>query len=209
MIVISILINNLKKKLRKKNLIQDGKIIYSDLNKPEKPLFSKKYRLIGKPDYIIKKNGYFIPVEVKSGKHNTVKKSHIYQLIAYCQLIEENYNIFTPYGIIIYPETSKQYEIQFNPKRRLGSSFDGIIIKATLKELINSLGEASLKNQDDKTTHEWIFTNGKAVITIYDFKENETDIYGDEIIEWHVGSSNISTEDIHYFLQMTKGLNSQ
>ena len=46
----------------KKNLINKGKIIYSDLNKPEKSLFSKKYRLIGKPDYIINKNGYYIPI---------------------------------------------------------------------------------------------------------------------------------------------------
>jgi CRISPR-associated protein Cas4 len=144
LIFISILINNLTKKLRKKNLIQNGKIIYSDLNKPEKSLFSKKYRLIGKPDYIVKRNGYFIPVEVKSGKHNTVKKSHIYQLIAYCQLIEDNYNIFTPYGIIIYPETSKQFEIQFDPKRRF--QLDSII-----KEMRKSISANSImRNHNEK-----------------------------------------------------------
>ncbi len=37
-------------------LIQDGKITYSDLSKPGKPFFSKRYRIVGKPDYIVKKN---------------------------------------------------------------------------------------------------------------------------------------------------------
>ena len=47
--------------------IPDGRIMYSDLNVPAAPLFSKRSRLIGKPDYIIRKENYCIPVEVKSG----------------------------------------------------------------------------------------------------------------------------------------------
>jgi len=36
---------------------------------PAKPLFSKRYRISSKPDYIIKKDGHQIPVEVKTGQH--------------------------------------------------------------------------------------------------------------------------------------------
>ena len=35
--------------------IPDGMILYSDLNIPAVPLFSKRSRLTGKPDYIVQK----------------------------------------------------------------------------------------------------------------------------------------------------------
>jgi len=38
--------------LKIKHKIQKGKITYSDLNTPAKPLFSKRYRISGKPDYM-------------------------------------------------------------------------------------------------------------------------------------------------------------
>jgi CRISPR-associated exonuclease Cas4 len=118
LIYLSIKFKQKAKKLKINNKIQDGKIIYTDLDIPEKPFFSKRYKISGKPDYIIKKNGYYIPVEVKSGNHLNPKKSHIYQLIAYCQLLEDNYNCFIPYGIIVYYDTSKQFKIPYDPKMR-------------------------------------------------------------------------------------------
>lgn len=105
-------------KLKMKHKIQDGKITYSDLNKPAKPLFSKRYRISGKPDYIIKKNNLYIPVEVKTGYHNEPQKNHIFQLAAYCQLVEDNYGSFVPCGILVYNDTSQQYKIPFDPKIR-------------------------------------------------------------------------------------------
>ena len=118
LIVISKKLTKKVKKIKYENNIQNGKLIYSDLNIPEKPFFSKRYRISGKPDYIVKKNEHYIPVEVKTGNHINLKKSHIYQLMAYCQLLEENYNCFIPYGIIVYTDTSKQYKIQYDPKKR-------------------------------------------------------------------------------------------
>ena len=90
-ISISRKINRTVRKLKIKHKIQDGKIIYSDLNMPAKPLFSKRYRISGKPDYIIKKDGHQIPVEVKTGQYHEPKKNHVFQLAAYCQILEENY----------------------------------------------------------------------------------------------------------------------
>ena len=110
--------NRTVSKLKIKHKIQDGKIIYSDLNMPAKPLFSKRYRISGKPDYIIKKDDHHIPVEVKTGQHHEPKKNHVFQLAAYCQILEENYGGFVPYGILVYNDTSQQYKIPFDPKIR-------------------------------------------------------------------------------------------
>lgn len=132
LIIISKFLKIKIKKLRNNHKIQQGKIIYSDLNIPEKSFFSKRYRLIGKPDYIVIKNKKYIPVEVKSGNHLTPKINHIYQLMAYCQLLEENFNSYTPYGIIVYTETAKQFKINFDPKRRFE-------LETIIKEIRTSL----------------------------------------------------------------------
>jgi len=104
-------------KIKTIHKIQDGIITYSDLNIPAKPLFSYHYKIAGKPDYIVKKNNQFIPVEVKTGGYNTPQKNHVLQLAAYCQLVEETYKSFVPYGVLVYNK-SKQYKIPFDPNLR-------------------------------------------------------------------------------------------
>jgi CRISPR-associated exonuclease Cas4 len=106
------------KRLKIEHKIQDGKITYSDLNTPAKALFSKRYRLSGKPDYIVKNNDKYIPVELKTGYHVEPQKHHVLQLAAYCQLVEDSYNGFTPHGLLIYNDTSKQFKIPFDPGLR-------------------------------------------------------------------------------------------
>jgi len=130
-------------KLKMKYKIQDGKITYSDLNKPAKPLFSKRYMISGKPDYIIKKNNLCIPVEMKTGYHNKPQKNHVFQLAAYCQLVEDNYNSFVPCGILVYNDTSQQYKIPFDPKIRFE-------LESTVKKMRRLLktGE-SVRNHND------------------------------------------------------------
>jgi len=103
--------------VKKKYKIPEGKIVYSDLNKPAKPYFSKRYRITGKPDYIIKKNKHFIPIEMKTSMYDKPQKNHIFQLAGYCHLLEENYGGFVPYGILVY-ENRYQYKISFDPKIR-------------------------------------------------------------------------------------------
>jgi CRISPR-associated exonuclease Cas4 len=103
--------------VKKKYKIPKGKITYSDLNKPAKPFFSKRYRITGKPDYILKKNKHFIPVEMKASVHDKPQKNHIFQLAGYCHLLEENYGYFVPYGILVY-DNRYQYKIPFDPKIR-------------------------------------------------------------------------------------------
>jgi CRISPR-associated protein Cas4 len=117
LITISKIIHRDIKNIKSKHKIQKGKIAYSDLNKQNKPFFSKCYRITGKPDYIVMKDNNYIPVEVKTGINIELQKNHIFQLAAYCHLLEENYGGFVPYGILVYNDIN-HYKIPFNPKIR-------------------------------------------------------------------------------------------
>lgn len=73
------------------------KIIYQDTG--EVPvLFSEKHGLCGKPDYILKEKGYYIPVEVKST--DKLYDTHVAQLLTYCLLVEENFGKVPPCGLL-------------------------------------------------------------------------------------------------------------
>jgi len=91
---------------RKQAGLPGGRVIYTDTRgwgKLEKPLFYTALELTGKPDYLIQQNGQIIPVEVKSGRAPAAPyDSHIYQLAAYCLLVEKSYKKRPPYGIIHY-----------------------------------------------------------------------------------------------------------
>jgi CRISPR-associated exonuclease Cas4 len=85
-----------------------GRVIYTDTRTwgapLEQPLFNKELSLTGKPDYLVEQKGQIIPVEVKSGRApESPYDSHIYQLAAYCLLVEKTYGKRPPYGIIHYP----------------------------------------------------------------------------------------------------------
>jgi CRISPR-associated exonuclease Cas4 len=136
--IIKIRANNLKKKHK----IQDGNIIYSDLNKPEKSFFSKKYRIAGKPDYITKKDKKYIPIEFKTSRANRPQLNHILQLAAYCHLLEENYGGFVPYGILIY-NSDTRYTIPFDPKLRFELESSIIKIRNAMKS-----GKITLNHND-------------------------------------------------------------
>jgi len=142
LIAISKRLHNNVKNLKTKHKIPEGKIAYSDLNKPSKPFFSKRYRITGKPDYIVKKNKRYIPVEFKTGAHNEPQKSHIFQLASYCHLLEENYGSFVPYGMLIYNDMY-QYRIPFDPKTRFE-------FESTLKNMRNTMKTGKItRNHND------------------------------------------------------------
>jgi CRISPR-associated exonuclease Cas4 len=85
-----------------------GRVIYTDTRawgKVEKPLYDHMLGLTGKPDYLVEQNGRLIPVEVKSGRAPEAPyDSHIYQLAAYCLLVEKTMGRRPPYGIIHYQD---------------------------------------------------------------------------------------------------------
>jgi CRISPR-associated exonuclease Cas4 len=96
--------------------IPEGLVVYHDLNIPAEPLFSKRFRLVGKPDYIVRHKDRILPVEVKSGGQSHPQKSHMLQLAAYCQILEDVSGEFVPEGILVYNTVS--YTIAFDPQLR-------------------------------------------------------------------------------------------
>src|SRR5258708_32731452 len=94
-----------------------GRVIYTDTRAwgaVEKPLFNNELGLTGKPDYLVEKDGKLIPVEVKTGRApNAPYDSHIFQLAAYCLLVDKTYGKRPPYGIIHYP--SRDFAVDYTP----------------------------------------------------------------------------------------------
>nr|MBC7246010.1 Dna2/Cas4 domain-containing protein [Chloroflexota bacterium] len=83
-----------------------GQIVYADTGAwqcCERPLFSPRYRLAGKPDYLVKEHGQIVPVEVKPGRRAAEPyEGDILQLAAYCLLVEEEYGERPRYGYLKY-----------------------------------------------------------------------------------------------------------
>lgn len=95
-----------------------GRVIYTDTRAwgtpLEEPLFSRELGLTGKPDYLVEQNGQIIPVEVKTGRTPEAPyDSHIYQLAAYCLLVDKVYKKRPPYGIIHYP--TRNFAVDYTP----------------------------------------------------------------------------------------------
>ncbi len=95
-----------------------GRVIYADTRawgEVEKPLFYSEMGLTGKPDYLVEQNGKIIPVEVKSGRTPEVPyDSHIFQVAAYCLLVEKTMGKRPPYGIIHY--SNRDFAVDYTPE---------------------------------------------------------------------------------------------
>lgn len=92
----------------------NGKIEYIGESKGEDEIISEKYGIRGKPDYILKLNDDYIPVEEKSFVSDYPKFSHVMQVTAYCMIIEDKYGKPPPYGIIKYE--NRQFKIPYEKR---------------------------------------------------------------------------------------------
>ena len=101
----------------------NARVVYSDTGaweKVEKPLFSKRYGLAGKPDYIVEQNGSVIPVEVKPSRVSPQpRESDVMQLAAYAVLVEEKYETRVPHGLLKYRDQIFQIEFTTELRARL------------------------------------------------------------------------------------------
>ena len=115
-----------------------GRVIYTDTGgwgKLEKPLFDSELGLTGKPDYLVEKDGAILPVEVKSGRApNAPYDSHIYQLAAYCLLVERTYGKRPPYGIIHY--ANRDFAVDYTPA-----------LESALLDLLAEVRQAELRRE--------------------------------------------------------------
>lgn len=96
-----------------------GKILYNDHEvwyPQEKPLYDRRLKLAGKPDYLVEvAGGQIIPVEVKSRKApRQPLQGHVMQLAAYCVLVQKAYRIRPGYGILQYADQA--FAIEFTPE---------------------------------------------------------------------------------------------
>ena len=126
-----------------------GRVIYTDTRAwgpAEKPLFDPQTGLAGKPDYLIEDGEQIIPVEVKSGSAVAGPyDSHIYQLAAYCLLVERVMGKRPPYGILHYTGHSKSgrtYAIDYTAK-----------LEAALLELLEAM-RAHERYRDVNRSHD-------------------------------------------------------
>lgn len=98
--------------------LPSGRVIFADHNqwgRVEKPLYDPTFNLTGKPDFLIEQGDVIIPVEVKSGRGKTAPyDSHIYQLAAYCLLVEQSFGIRPPYGILHY--SNQDIAVDYTPQ---------------------------------------------------------------------------------------------
>ncbi|MFQ6059609.1 MAG: CRISPR-associated protein Cas4, partial [Anaerolineae bacterium] len=108
------------RRLHEQTGLPQGRVIYADTgawNRCEKPLFSRRYLLTGRPDYLVDDGGARIPVEVKSTScPPTPYHSHVLQLAAYCLLVEDKYGQSPPYGIIKYRDQT--YAVEYTAQLR-------------------------------------------------------------------------------------------
>jgi CRISPR-associated exonuclease Cas4 len=111
-----------------------GRIIYVDTRawgNVEEPLYDPALNLTGKPDYIIQKGSTIIPVEVKSTNvSGGPYDGHIYQLAAYCFLVEKHTGKRPPYGILNY--TNRTYSIEYTSE--LESTLLDILAEMRIQE---------------------------------------------------------------------------
>lgn len=100
-------------------IIYTKKVIYSDhKERLQKPLFSQRYGLAGKPDFILHTKDGLIPLEIKSCiRPNKPHFSHVMQLISYCLLIEEERGEAPKYGFIQYKD-GKAFSVSYTPKMK-------------------------------------------------------------------------------------------
>ncbi|HWQ84955.1 MAG TPA: CRISPR-associated protein Cas4 [Anaerolineales bacterium] len=84
-----------------------GRVITSDTRQwgpVTEPLYDPHHGLTGKPDYLVQQGNLLIPIEVKSSRVSAAPyDAHIFQLAAYCMLVESVYGKRPPHGILHYP----------------------------------------------------------------------------------------------------------
>lgn len=122
-----------------------GRVIYSDTSQwapLEEPLYDPVVKVTGRPDYLFDQGDFIIPVEVKSGRvPNEPYDSHIYQVAAYCLLVEREFGKRPPYGVIHYGK--RTFAVDYTPE-----------LEDALLELLSEMRRSELKQSLDRSHEE-------------------------------------------------------
>ncbi len=100
-----------------------GRVVYSDVGtrqELEKPLYDRTLGLTGRPDYLVRQGKQLIPVEVKSAAAPPVPyDSHVFQVLAYCLLVERQMGVRPAYGLLRYDDREFRIDFTFEAEERL------------------------------------------------------------------------------------------
>ena len=118
------------KRARHSTGLPQGTVTYVDTgawDRCERPLFSDRYRLTGRPDYLVRGSQGVIPVELKSSAAPSKPyAAHVLQLAAYCLLVEEHEGRTPPHGIIKYRDRAFEIEFTDGLRSELLNTLDAI-----------------------------------------------------------------------------------
>jgi CRISPR-associated exonuclease Cas4 len=90
----------------------DGKVLYVGTD-DQRLLVSERYKLTGRPDYILMVGAELIPVDLKTGRQPRGPLfSHILQIAAYCLLLSDESGKRVSRGILKYGDV--EHEIEFD-----------------------------------------------------------------------------------------------
>jgi CRISPR-associated exonuclease Cas4 len=96
-----------------------ARVVYTDAGARQRAtesLFSRRYGLVGKPDYLLEEGGALIPVEVKPTRRAPEPyPGDVLQLLAYCLLVEDIHGR-PAYGLIRY--ASATFRIDYTDAAR-------------------------------------------------------------------------------------------
>ena len=123
----------------------NARVVYSDTGaweKVEKPLFSKRYGLAGKPDYIVEQSGSIIPVEVKPSRVSPQpRESDVMQLAAYALLVEETHSTHVPHGLLKYRDAVFEIEMTTELRAELIALMNELRSNAAAEDVSRSHAE--------------------------------------------------------------------
>lgn len=127
--------------------LPDGELLYADGARQHQTetLYAEEYGLSGKPDYLIQiDDDTVVPVELKSSYAPAVNPydGHIMQVIAYCLLVEENYGIRPPYGLLKYRDQT--FEIAYDEQNEQ-------LLLSILEEMHDALNDKHVGRDHDNS----------------------------------------------------------
>jgi len=137
----------LARRLRARSGLPAGRVVAADVGtwrRLDRPLFSRRYGLTGRPDYVVADGADLIPVEVKSARAPARPyASHVLQLAAYCLLVAETSGRRPPYGILRYADQTFQIPYTRELEEQLLE-----VLEAMREDL--AAGDAPRRHQDPR-----------------------------------------------------------
>ncbi len=110
--------------------LPQGRLVYADTGAWQRcmsPLFSSRYQLTGKPDYLVEERGRIVPVEVKPGRTAPEPyEGDVLQLASYCLLVEEQYGRRPRYGYLKYSQGVFRIDFTNGLRRHLLARLDAM-----------------------------------------------------------------------------------